>query len=148
MTARRTALACTLAASALALGACGMMGMRGSSPMMADMMTVPLSAAQEVPPNSSPGTGTGRVQLDGTTLRWNITYSGTTGPVTAAHFHGPAPAGANAGVVLGFQPPVTSPINGSATVTPAQIADIKAGRWYINLHTAANPGGEIRGQVR
>ncbi len=42
---------------------------------------------------------------------------------------------------------MTSPVSGQATLTDAQAADLLAGRWYINLHTAANPGGEIRGQV-
>jgi hypothetical protein len=67
--------------------------------------------------------------------------------VKAGHFHGPAAAGANAGVALGFTGSVESPIKGSATLTPAQLADLTAGKWYVNLHTAANPGGEVRGQV-
>jgi hypothetical protein len=71
-----------------------------------------------------------------------------TGPVTAGHFHGPAPAGSNAGVVVPFAGPLASPIIGSATLTPAQVDQLKSGLWYINLHTAANPGGEIRGQVK
>ena len=71
-----------------------------------------------------------------------------TGPVTAGHFHGPAAAGANAGVVVPFAGSLASPITGSATLTDPQIADLKAGKWYVNLHTAANPGGEIRGQVQ
>ena len=69
------------------------------------------------------------------------------GPVTAGHFHGPAAAGANAGVALPFSGSLASPIEGNATLTEAQMADVVAGRWYANLHTAANPGGEIRGQV-
>ncbi|MDB5424047.1 MAG: hypothetical protein JWQ29_1463, partial [Phenylobacterium sp.] len=40
-----------------------------------------------------------------------------------------------------------SPIKGTATLTDAQIADLNAGKWYFNVHTAANPGGEIRGTV-
>ena len=62
-------------------------------------------------------------------------------------FHGPAAAGAYAGVALGFTGSVESPIKGSATLTPAQASDLLAGKWYVNLHTAANPGGEVRGQV-
>jgi hypothetical protein len=42
---------------------------------------------------------------------------------------------------------VESPIKGSAALSPAQVADVLAGKWYVNLHTAANPGGEVRGQV-
>ena len=64
-----------------------------------------------------------------------------------AHFHGPADKGVNAGVVVPFAPPITSPYHGTATLTDAQIQDLEAGKWYVNVHTAANPGGEIRGQV-
>jgi hypothetical protein len=64
-----------------------------------------------------------------------------------AHIHGPAAVGANAGVVVPFKAPVTSPITGTATLTDAQMADLEAGKYYANVHTAANPGGEIRGQL-
>jgi len=142
MIARRFALG-TLAAAALAFAGCSSMKAATTG-----AMTVPLSASNEVPPNASSGSGTGKVELDGTVLKWTITYSGMTGPVTAGHFHGPAPAGANAGVVVPFAGPLASPIVGSATLTSAQVDQLKAGLWYINLHTAANPGGEIRGQVK
>ena len=153
MTARRYVLATALAATAFALGACGMMGGSSSTPAMAKPMMAPgdmaatLSAADEVPPKASSGTGTAKINLSGNTLTWTVTYSGLTGPVTAGHFHGPAMPGANAGVVVPFAGVLASPITGSATLTDAQIADLKAGKWYVNLHTQANPGGEIRGQV-
>jgi hypothetical protein len=79
-------------------------------------------------------------------LSWKGAYSGLSGPATAAHFHGPAPKGQNAGVVV----PVgaaKSPVRGSATLTDAQPADLTKGNWYFNVHTAENKGGEIRGQV-
>jgi hypothetical protein len=69
------------------------------------------------------------------------------GPATAAHFHGPAEAGKNAGVAVAIPNATSSPVEGSATLTDAQAADLVAGKYYINIHTAANPGGEIRGQV-
>ena len=78
---------------------------------------------------------------------WRISYSGLSGTPTAAHFHGPAQPGANAGVAVPIPNVATSPIQGSATLTDAQAADLLAGRYYINIHTAANPPGEIRGQV-
>jgi hypothetical protein len=78
---------------------------------------------------------------------WRITYSGLSGPPTAAHFHGPAEPGANASVAVAIPNAATSPVQGSATLTDAQAADLQEGRYYINIHTAANPGGEIRGQV-
>ena len=143
MIVRRPFIASILAAGALAIAGCGMMN---KAP--AGTMTVPLSGQNEVPPNASGGSGTGKVELDGNVLKWNITYSGTTGPVTAGHFHGPAQPGANAGVVVPFAGPLASPIVGSATLTPAQVDQLKQGLWYINLHTAANPGGELRGQVK
>ncbi len=147
MIARRFALSTLAVTAALAFGGCSMMGMSHDK-MMAGNMTVPLSASNEVPPNSSSGSGTAKVTLDGNVLKWNVSYSGTTGPVTAGHFHGPAQPGANAGVVVPFAGPLASPIIGSATLTPAQVDQLKAGMWYINLHTAAHPGGELRGQVK
>ena len=96
------------------------------------------------------GTGMADVKLDTATneLTWKVTYSGLTGDATAAHFHGPAEVGQNASVVVPFKGPLASPINGKATITPGQAADLVAGKWYVNIHTAANPGGEIRGQVQ
>ena len=108
-----------------------------------------LTAGQEVPPNLSLGNGTASVTLDPNgMLHWTVSYQGLSGPATAAHFHGPATPGFNAGVVVPISgPSPASPMQGSAQLTPAQIADLVAGRWYVNVHTAANPGGEIRGQV-
>jgi hypothetical protein len=80
-------------------------------------------------------------------LKWKVSYSGLSGPATAAHFHGPAEPGKNAGVMIPIQNIATSPAEGSATLTDAQAADLMGGRLYVNVHTAANPGGEIRGQV-
>lgn len=130
-------------AAAAALAGCGMMS-RSSTATFSGAM----NAASEVPPNMTRGTGMAEAWFDKSTsvLKWKITYTGLSGPATAAHFHGPAAAGANAGIALGFQNPA-SPIEGSATLTAAQAADLMAGRWYANIHTAANPAGEIRGQM-
>ena len=108
-----------------------------------------LSGDQEVPANSTAGKGKVEATLDtGTkTFSYKITYSGLTGPAMAAHFHGPAAPGANAPPVVPISHP-SSPTSGTATLTDAQIADLEAGKWYFNLHTAANPGGEIRGQIQ
>ena len=109
-----------------------------------------LSSAAEVPPTRSGATGTVETAYNTQTseLSWNVTYSGLSGPLTAAHFHGPAMPGANAGVVVPVAAGTTaSPIKGSAKLTPSQAADLMAGKWYLNLHTAANPDGEIRGQI-
>ncbi len=108
-----------------------------------------MNAATEVPPKTSSGTGTVDASLDTATkvMTYTVTYSGLTGPATAAHFHGPAAVGANAPVLIPFSPPLTSPIKGTATLTDAQVTDFTKGMVYANVHTAANPGGEIRGQM-
>ncbi|HEX7440398.1 MAG TPA: CHRD domain-containing protein [Caldimonas sp.] len=140
----RTFLGGALLATTFAIAGCGMMSMSKTA-----SATNQLAGAQEVPPKPGSGSGTVVTSLDKETrmLRWTVTYSGLSGPVTAGHFHGPAAAGANAGVVVPFTGSMASPIQGSATLTEAQMADLLAGKWYANLHTAANPGGEIRGQV-
>ncbi len=108
-----------------------------------------LKGATEVPPTDSKGTGTAAITYDSADkkLTWTVTYSGLSGPATAAHFHGPAEPGKNAGVAVPIPNQATSPVNGSATLTDAQAADLLAGKYYVNVHTAANPGGEIRGQA-
>ncbi len=107
-----------------------------------------LTTASEVPPKTTDGKGAATATLDTATkkLTYNVTYSGLTGPATAAHIHGPAAVGKNAGVLVPLTP-VATPIAGTVTLTDAQIADLEAGNTYINVHTAANPGGEIRGQL-
>ena len=109
-----------------------------------------LNGATEVPPNDSKGTGAVTATYDTASkkLSYSITYEGLTGTATAAHFHGPAAAGTNAPPVVPI--PTTalaSPIKGEATLTDAQAADLAAGKWYFNIHTAAHGPGEIRGQV-
>ena len=133
-------------AAALAVGT----ALATISPAMAEMMTmkVALDATQEVPPNDSAGKGTADVTFDteNKKLDWTIEYSGLTGEATAAHFHGPAAKGENAGVAVPIED-AKSGAKGTATLTDAQAADLAAGRYYINIHTAAHPDGEIRGQV-
>jgi hypothetical protein len=123
-----------------------------ATPALAETVNfkVDLKAANEVPPVVGKGLGTAVVTYDTASkkLTWKITYAGLTGNATAAHFHGPAAADKNAPVVLPFVGNLASPIEGSATITDAQAADILAGNWYINVHTAENKPGEIRGQVK
>jgi hypothetical protein len=109
-----------------------------------------LKASSEVPAKDSAGTGSLTATLDTETneFTYHVEFSGLTGSVVAAHFHGPAAEGANAKPQLPIKgSPISSPIDGKATLTPEQAKDLLAGKWYFNLHTSANPGGEIRGQV-
>ncbi|WP_369726507.1 CHRD domain-containing protein [Bradyrhizobium sp. LLZ17] len=107
-----------------------------------------LKGGNEVPPNSSSGSGKAEATYDTETkiLSYTVTYAGLTGPAMGAHFHGPVEAGKNGGIVLPFKT-VQSPIQGSATLTDNQATDLLAGKWYANIHTAMNPGGELRGQM-
>ena len=110
-----------------------------------------LNATQEVPAANSQGSGTARLTLDTTTkkLTWTVNYSKLSGPATMAHIHGPAQPTENAGVVIDLAPGGVKPgaMTGSATLTDAQINDLLAGKYYINVHTEQNKGGEIRGQL-
>ena len=114
-----------------------------------ESFTADLKPASEVPAVDSKASGmlTATYDTASKKLTYTATYSGLTGPATAAHFHGPAMASANAGVVVPVKDVHNSPMKGEATLTDAQAADLQAGKWYFNIHTAAHPGGEIRGQV-
>ncbi|MFN5348740.1 MAG: CHRD domain-containing protein [Polaromonas sp.] len=138
-------LAIAVATLMLALSGCS--SMMQPSNMVA--FTTQLRAANEVPPNASNGGGSvdAAFNKDTMLLRWKVNYTGLTGMATAGHFHGPAAVGANSGVALGWANPVTTGMEGSANLTAAQAADLMAGKWYANIHTAANPGGEVRGQM-
>ena len=142
---KRTML--VLAAVTMVLAATGCSMMERQSSLVA--FTTQLRGSNEVPPNGSTAGGTVDAVLDKKTnlFRWKASFSGLTGPATGGHFHGPAAIGANAGVVLGWKSPITSPLEGSATLTSAQAEDLIAGKWYANIHTAAHPGGEVRGQM-
>jgi CHRD domain len=118
----------------------------------ASYFTGNLTSGQEVPPNPSTATGFGRVTLNDaeTQITASFYWTGLTGNATAGHIHGPAPVGTNAPVLFNMAPAAAasgSVVGATFAVTPTQVADLKAGLWYFNIHTAANPGGEIRGQI-
>lgn len=94
------------------------------------------------------GSGSGSITFDSVTnmLSWDITFAGTAGAVTLAHFHGPALPGDTAGIEVTISD-LTSPSVGSAPINNNQEDDLLGDLWYINIHTAHSPGGEIRGQV-
>ena len=153
---RQTLIRSSLAAAALfALAGCG--HMHGSSSSTGDYGAAPAAAAltetfaatltpgEEVPPAAeSKGSGTFEMKLDirNNEFSWKMTHGGLTDPATMAHIHGPAAKGANAGVVV---PLVGN--EGTAKLTQAQYGDLAAGLYYVNVHSAKYPGGEIRGQL-
>jgi Cu/Zn superoxide dismutase len=112
-----------------------------------------LDGDQEVPPSGEPGMGTGSFTLTSEGLKFHVTACNLTGPITAAHFH-EGSAGVNGPVVrditssfvgntaTGFWSP-----QDSEALTPELICSLLAGKIYVNIHTAAHPSGEIRGQV-
>ena len=109
-----------------------------------------LEGAQEVPPVQTAGRGLARVEVDaGGLLQWQVSFEALSGPVTAAHVHGPAGPGQNAAVLIPLEiPPGTTSHKGQARITPEQMTQLASGQWYVNLHTQRHPGGEIRGQLR
>jgi hypothetical protein len=158
---RQTLIRSSLAAAAvLALASCGHMhgssssssdyGSAGSAALI-ETYTATLSPGDEVPPAAnSKGSGTAEVRLDIKTneFTYKVSWNGLTGPATMAHIHGPAAKGANAGVVVPF-PDAAGKMatEGKGKLTQAQYGDLAAGLYYVNVHTAQYPGGEVRGQL-
>ncbi len=116
----------------------------------AQTFTASLSGANERPTaNTSAATGVASISIVGDLLSYSVSYTGLI--PTAAHLHGAAGVDANAGVMVPFT--LTSSagnsglFSGTATLTDSQKNTILAGTSYANIHSAAFPGGEIRGQV-
>jgi hypothetical protein len=107
-----------------------------------------LEASSEVPPNSGDGKGSLTATYDTTSreLTYQGSYSGLSGPPIAAHVHGPAGPGKNAGILVPVKV-ADGTFKGSAKLTEAQAKELTAGEVYFNIHTAAHKGGEIRGQM-
>ncbi len=106
-----------------------------------------LNGTNEVPPNGSTSTGVATLTYDTLAKKFDVvvTYNGVA--ATGAHIHKGAP-GVAGGVIFGFPNPVTSPISYTSPVLDAaQEADLYSGQYYVNIHSAAYPNGEIRGQL-
>jgi hypothetical protein len=127
-------------------GLVGLMLIAGPALGETMMFKADLKAASEVPPVQSGGEGNTMLTLDTDkkTISWKTTYTGLTGNATAAHFHGPAGRSENAGPAVDISGTIEE---GTAPVSDNQISDLQAGKWYINIHTAKYPDGEIRGQL-
>ena len=110
--------------------------------------TADLKGSSEAPPTDSKARGKAELTFNDSTkiLRWTITYWGLTGKTTAAHFHGPAKEGENAGPLITISP-LASPMKGAAILTEDQAKALLGGNMYINVHSAKYPDGEIRGQL-
>jgi len=132
-------------ALSFAMAGCGVLQPNAHLAAFSTQMT----GMNEVPSVATVATGQVEAVLDKNTrlLRWKMSFTGLSGPATAAHFHGPAIIGANAGVAVPIQDPITSPLEGQAMLTPVQADDLLSGKWYANVHSKAYPGGEIRGQM-
>ena len=112
-----------------------------------------MNAAQEVPAPTGAvagarGTFAATVTRSGTgaTVRWTMTFRGLTGAAVAAHIH-TGRAGQPGPVAVPLCGPCTSPKRGTATANAATLAALQSGGAYVNVHTATNGGGEIRGQI-
>jgi hypothetical protein len=111
--------------------------------------TAALSSGQEVPKQVVKDTaahGLFKATLSGTTLKWKLTFAKLTGPATASHIH-MAAKGKSGNIIIPLCGPCTSGMTGTATVTAAQMTAFKKHLLYVNVHTAKNPAGEIRGQL-
>ena len=115
---------------------------------------LPMSSSQETPPFTSAATGTIDANYNRLTktLSYKVTFSGLSGNATMAHIHGLGEAGIKADIVQtfsGFPAKTSGTYSGTLLAEEVRIKeeDILAGRYYINIHTAANTQGEIRGQL-
>lgn len=141
---RKRVLAVGLGVAVVAGAGAGMALAKG------DTANATLNAKQEVPkqavaaPN---GKGTFTGSLTGRRLRWKLTFSGLSGPALAAHIH-LGKTGKAGNIVVPLCAPCRSGVSGVATITNKLENTIKAGGAYVNVHTAKNPAGEIRGQLK
>jgi hypothetical protein len=123
-----------------------------AAPAVAETFTATLSGAQEVPPVPTAGTGTAIVQLNEaeTMITVDVSFSNLSSNANGAHIHD-APPGVNGPIIFGLTgvPAATSGTvpQQSFSITAAQVAALRAGNYYVNVHSDLYPGGEIRGQL-
>jgi hypothetical protein len=113
------------------------------------VLNVTMVGQQESPPVSSDGHATAHFTFNDATrvLTYSVWVQGISpGLVTAAHIHRGA-AGVNGPIVYTLSATAFSSVSGSITLTPEDVADLTAGRFYANVHSVANPGGFARAQM-
>jgi hypothetical protein len=141
------ALAVTALGAMLVVG----MGLSATKKEGTHMLTAKLTVRQEVPkPKGAPAAASGLFtgKLVGTKLTWKLTYKGLSGKSVGAHIHMGKPGKAGNVIVVLCPPRCVSGKTGTTTVKKAVRDAIEHNLTYVNVHTAKNPGGEIRGQVK
>jgi CHRD domain-containing protein len=138
------------AISVLSVASVALAGVAGAAPM-STKVSAKLTAKAEIPVQvvkNTKGTGSFTGTLNGRKLVWKLTFGKLTGPALAAHIHmGKAGKAGNVVVPLCAGTKCKSGVHGTATLTPAVLKAVKNGGAYVNVHTAKNPNGEIRGQI-
>ncbi|QOF76859.1 CHRD domain-containing protein [Variovorax sp. 38R] len=127
---------------------------------MADCWLGTEEVVPPLPKKSSKGGGSmfGTLTLATGSFQWRVNYARLSGPATSAGFHGPAAKGSNGPLVIQLPPHSQAErrdpegdgyeLTGTSTLTPAQMADLMAGLWYVSVSTQAWPAGEVRGQMK
>ena len=117
----------------------------------AEIFTAYLNGAQEVPAVATTATGYARIVVNESagTLTYTVVFNGLSSTQTASHIHAPAAIGASVGVAINFGAVggTSGTISGTTTITPTQLAQLRAHLGYVNVHSTSFPAGEIRGQL-
>jgi hypothetical protein len=107
-----------------------------------------LTVNQEIPaPTGASGTGTFTATVTGKTIKFRLTFTGLTGPATAAHIHAALAGKANPVPAVPLCSPCKNGQTGTVTASAAVMKKILGGATYVNVHTKNNAGGEVRGQI-
>jgi hypothetical protein len=147
----RLVISVSVATISALLTACDGDGGGGSGGGGPQGFTATLSGSDEVPPVTTTGTGSVTATLDGTTFSLSGSYSNLSGAATAAHVHTGA-VGVNGPILFNLTAAEgvyagSGTLSGTQSLTSDQINTLNTGGLYVNVHTAANPNGEIRGQL-
>ena len=145
---RRTAVLLSAAVVAAGIAAAIAPAKHAMSPMK---FTATLTVAQEVPkPHGAPPNagGTFTATLKGKTMQWKLTFQGLSGAATQAHIHLGSKGRSGPVLIALCGAGCRSPVSGATIVSPAVVKTLETGATYVNVHTAKNPGGEIRGQLK